>query len=169
MITKKNGTFKNIPTRRIKDISDLCSPVLANIWNEEILLNKNFPENLKLADVTPIFKKKDKTFVENYRPVSVLPTVSKIFELIMQKQITDYIGKFLSPFLCGYRKGFSTQYALLSLIERWRLCLDKHYYHKALRLGCCSSPRSASEYNVHAMDSVISRSSTRIGSWSHTV
>ena len=125
MITKKNGTFKNIPTRRIKDISDLCSPVLANIWNEEILLNKNFPENLKLADVTPIFKKKDKTFVENYRPVSVLPTVSKIFERIMQKQITDYIGKFLSPFLCGYRKGFSTQYALLSLIERWRLCLDK--------------------------------------------
>ena len=97
----------------------MCSPVLANIWNEEILLNKNFPENLKLADVTPIFKKKDKTFVENYRPVSVLPTVSKIFERIMQKQITDHIGKFLSPFLCGHRKGFSTQYALLSLTERW--------------------------------------------------
>ena len=122
MITKKNVTFKNIPTRRIKDVSDVCSPV---IWNEEILLDKNFPENLKLADVTPTFKKKDKTFVENYRPASVLPTVSKIFERIMQKQITDYIGKFISPFLCGYRKGFSTQYALLSLIERWRLCLDK--------------------------------------------
>ena len=91
LITKRNRTFKNIPTRRIKDVSDVCSPVLANIWNEEILLNKNFPENLKLADVTPIFKKKDKTFVENYRPVSVLPTVSKIFERIMQKQITDFI------------------------------------------------------------------------------
>ena len=125
LITKRNRTFKNIPTRRIKDVSDVCSPILANIWNEEILLNRNFPENLKLADVTPIFKKKDKTFVENYRPVSVLPTVSKIFERIMRKQITDYIGKFLSPFLCGCRKGFSTQYALLSLIERWRLCLDK--------------------------------------------
>ena len=69
----------------------MCSPVLANIWNEEILLSKNFPENLKLGDVTPIFKKKDKTFVENYRPVSVLPTVSKIFEQIMKKQITGYI------------------------------------------------------------------------------
>ena len=77
--------LKNIPTLRIKDISDVCSPVLANIWNEEILLNKNFPENLKLADVTPTFKKKDKTFVENYGPVSVLQTVSKIFERIMQK------------------------------------------------------------------------------------
>ena len=90
----------------------MCSPALANIWNEEILPHKNFPENLKLADATPIFEKKDETFFENYRPVSILPTVSKIFERIMQKQIIDYIGKFLSPFLCGYGKGFSTQYAL---------------------------------------------------------
>ena len=103
----------------------MCNPILANIWNKEILPNKNFPENFQLMDVTPIFKKKDKTFVESYRPVSALPTTSKIFEGIMQKQITDYIGKFLSPFLCGYRKGFSTQYALLSLIERWRLWLGK--------------------------------------------
>ena len=69
-----------------------------------------------------IFKKNDKNSVENYRPVSVLPPVSKIFERIMQKQITDYLEKFLSPFLCGYRKGFSTHYVLLLLIEMWRLC-----------------------------------------------
>ena len=65
-----------------------------------------------------IFKKKDKTFVENYRPVNNLPRVSKIFERIMQKQISDYTGKFLSPFLWGYSKGFSTQCGLLMLIER---------------------------------------------------
>ena len=64
------------------------------------------------------FFKKDHTFVENYRPVNVSPTVSKIFERISQKQITDYIGKFISSFLCGQRKGFSKQYALLPLIER---------------------------------------------------
>ena len=122
---QKNGTFKNIPTCRLKDVSDICSPILANIWNEKLLLNKNFSENLKLADASSVFKKEDKTFVENYRPVSVLPTVSKIFERIMQTQISDYIGKFLSPSLCGYRKGFSTQYALLTLTERWRFYLDK--------------------------------------------
>ena len=44
-----------------------------------------------MLHLTPIFKKKDKTFIENYRAVSVLPTVSKIFEQIMKKQITDYI------------------------------------------------------------------------------
>ena len=38
----KNGTFKNILTRHLKDISDICSPILANIWNEEILINKDF-------------------------------------------------------------------------------------------------------------------------------
>ena len=53
----------------------------------------------------------------------------------MQKQITDYLAKFLSPFLCGYRKGFSTQYALLSLIERWRLYLEKQGFAGALLMN----------------------------------
>ena len=121
-------TFTNIASRHLQDVSGLRSPILANICNEEILLNKDCPENLKLADVTPIFERKDKTFGENCRPVSVLPTVYKIFEQIMQKQITGYMGKFLSPFLFRYRKGFNAQYALLSLIESWRLCLDKQAF-----------------------------------------
>ena len=50
--------------------------------------------------MSPVFRKKGKTF----RPVSVLPTVSMIFERIMQKQISDCNGKFLSPFLCGIEK-----------------------------------------------------------------
>ena len=111
---RKNGTFKNIPICYLKDVSDMCSPGLANVWNEEILLHKNFPENFKLADVTPTFKKKHKTFVKNYRQTSIPATVSKIFEQIMQKN-TDYIGRFISPFLCGYRKRFSTQYSVYHL------------------------------------------------------
>ena len=87
-----------------------------------------------MAYVTPVFKNKDKTFVENYRPVRVLPTVFKTFKRIMQKQITDYIGKFLSPFLFGCTKGFSTQYVLLLLTGGWRLCLDKQGFAKALLL-----------------------------------
>ena len=64
--------------------------------------------------------------MKNYRPFSVLPTVSKILERLMQKQISEYINQFLSPFLCGYRKGFSTQAALLCLIEIWKHQLDKY-------------------------------------------
>ena len=101
---KRNGTFKNIYTGRLKNESDICRLILENICKEEILLNKNFSKNLKLADVSTNFKKKDKTFVENYRPASVLSTVSKIFERIMQKHISDLIGKFMNYYSDRYSK-----------------------------------------------------------------
>ena len=79
---------------------------------------------MKLADITPLFKKKDPLNIENYRlqktTVSVIPGISKIFEKLMKKQINGFINNFLSPYLCGYRKDFSTQLALLSLTEKWK-------------------------------------------------
>ena len=128
---QKPGTFGNIPTRILKRSSEVCY-VLKNIWNYEILGELTFPSKLKLADITPVYKKKDPTLVENYRPVSVLPSVSKIFERIIQKQFTNYVDEFLSPYLCGYRKGFNTQYALLSLIEKWKKELDNKGYAGAV-------------------------------------
>ena len=99
-----------------------------DIWNIQIVRNKIFPTNLKLADIRPIYKKDDATLVKNYRPVSVLPVVSKIFERIMHKQITVYIEEYLSTFLCGFRKGFNTQHALMALIEKWKQSLDNKGY-----------------------------------------
>ena len=60
----------------------------------------------------------------NYRPVSVLPVVSKVYERIMKKQILGYIDKHLSPHLCGYRKGYSTQTTLKSMLEKWKFSID---------------------------------------------
>ena len=77
-------------------------------------------------------KKGDTTNVKNYRPVSVLPSVSKVFERLMQSQINSFINKSLSKYLCGYRKGFSTQTALLSLIEKWRNILDQNGFAGAV-------------------------------------
>ena len=79
-----------------------------------------FPGNLKLADITPVFKRKDIPSKTNYRPVSVLPILSKLFEKIMQKQINGFISNYLSPYLCGYGKGYNTQQSLLALIEKWK-------------------------------------------------
>ena len=79
---------------------------------------------MKLADITPVFEKKDPLNKKNYRPVSVLPSISKIFEKLIQKQINGYINNFLFPYLAAYRKGFSTQLALLSLTEKWKKILD---------------------------------------------
>ena len=72
------------------------------------------------------------TNVKNYRPVSVLPVISKVFERIMQKQIATYFEKLLSPYLCGYRKGYSTQNAITAMIEKWKASLDKQGYSGAI-------------------------------------
>ena len=125
---KKAGTFMNIPTKQLKQTSDIICEPLMIIWNEEIVQNKRFPTKLKLAEINPIFKSLENNFVGNYRPVSVLPVVSKIFERIMQRQINSFVEKHLSPFLCGYRKGYSSQYALLAMIERWKLSLDNNSF-----------------------------------------
>ena len=82
--SSKQGTFNNIPTKCLKESSDICSKYLLNIWNNEIVTNGYFPDKLKLADVTPVYKKDDATQAKNYRPVSVLPTISKVFERIIQ-------------------------------------------------------------------------------------
>ena len=80
--------------------------------------NKEFPDELKLVDVTPIYTKDGPNKFKNCRPVSVLPVVSEVFEKVMHDQISQYINSFLTPNLCGYRKGFCTKQALLSLIEK---------------------------------------------------
>jgi len=87
---------------------------------------------MKLADVHPVFKNGVKTNVKNYRPVSVLSFSSKIFERLLHDQISSYMNKFLSKNLCGYRKGFSSQHALMIMTEKWRKSLDKKGFAGAL-------------------------------------
>ena len=78
--------------------SDIISPFLTNI-NNDAKLHSDFPNSLKLADITPIHKREETTVTDNYRSVSILPSVSKIFERDMEKQISSYMEKFLSPFM----------------------------------------------------------------------
>ena len=61
---------------------------------------------------------------QSYRLISVLPSVSKIFEKLLCEDLQAFMKDKLSPLLCGYRKQFSTQHALLCLIETWKKCLD---------------------------------------------
>ena len=70
----------------LKQVIEVIVEPLMSIWNIEIVKNKTFPSALKRADLTPIYKKLECILVKNYRPVSILPTVSKI---IMQKQLSE--------------------------------------------------------------------------------
>ena len=91
------------------------------IWNNEIINYSKFPTELKYADIDPIFKRLESFLVKNYRPVSILPVVSNVFERIMQKQMKSYVDKHLSPYLCGYRKGYDAHYENLGLTDLMKL------------------------------------------------
>ena len=129
--SKKAHTQNDIPVKPLKETVDVCGSVLLYLVNDSFT-KCEFPSELKLADITPTFKKGDATCAENYRPISILPVVSKIYERLIQQQIARFMDKRLSPYLCGYRKGFSTQHALVSLLERWKQTLDKHGYAAAM-------------------------------------
>ena len=113
---KKATTSNSTPPEIFKKFSKISASVLHKLFNDS-MEKSDFPQNLKLADITPVYKKNGSLDKTNYRPVNVLLIVSKIFERIMQKQINDIIISFLSPYLCGYRKGFNTQHALLTFVE----------------------------------------------------
>ena len=70
--------------------------------------NNCYPDDLKPAEIRPVFKKKDDLDKENDRPVSVLSHVSKVFERIMYQQIEDFVKDKLSNLLPGFRKNRST-------------------------------------------------------------
>ena len=120
---KKASTFKGIPSKLLAENYDIISCFITKLYNDSNS-NLEFPDKLKLADITPTYKKDDATNKENYRPVSILPSVSKLFERIMFEQISEYINKFLSPYLCGFRKGYSTQNCLIVMLEKWKQALD---------------------------------------------
>ena len=127
----KPTTLNNIPAKIIVETSDICTPLILKIYNDSIV-NCNFPKQLKMADITPVYKKDERTKTDNYRPVSILPTVSKFFERIMSNQISTYIETYLSDYLCGFRKGYSTQHCLIIMLEKWRKAIDIRHIAGAL-------------------------------------
>ena len=114
--TSKATEQVDIPIKLIKDNKDLFSYFISGSFNNAAN-NDVFPNKLKQADIKPIYKKESRNEKENYRPVSILPNLSKILERCMSYQLKDY-------FECQFRVGFSTQHCLLAVIEKLRKSLD---------------------------------------------
>ena len=121
--SKKAGIENDIPTKILIGSKDIVASHSSMIYNNSKNAMK-YPANLKLADVTPIHKKDETTLMKNYRPVSLIPIVSKLFERDMYDQILLYIDKYLSQYLFGYRKGYSTEQCLTAMTEVWKKSLD---------------------------------------------
>ena len=77
-------------------------------------------------------KKDSKSKKDHYRPISVSPNISKIYERFFFKQISEYFEQFLSKYQCGFRKGFSAQHSLLSMLEKWKSAVDNKKVFGAL-------------------------------------
>ena len=120
---KKASQTLDIPVKIVKENKDLMSYFVYNNFNNA-LSSLQYPNGLKYADVTPVFKKDDKSGKSNYRPISILPNLSKVCERIMQNQIYPYLNKIFSKYQCHFPNGFSAQHCLIAMIEKWRQSLN---------------------------------------------
>ena len=113
----KASQSSDIPINVLKENNDIFSNFLCNSFNNSIKLS-TFPEILKHADISPLYKKGKKDVKGNYRPVRILPNLSKIFEKFMFEQMSQFFENIFSKYQCGFWKGFSTQQCLVALLEK---------------------------------------------------
>ena len=112
--------------RVIKLAANVIAPFIASLINKSIT-SGTFPNQLKCAKVYPIFKGGSKSDPSNYRPISVLPTISKIFEKHVNKHLMNYLNKYklIHESQSGFRQKHSCQTALIKLIDQWMSSIDK--------------------------------------------
>ena len=100
----------------VKNIKTSIVPPLTKVINQS-LLTGIFPDQLKNAKIVPVFKKGDSMLLENYRPISVLPSLSKIFEKVMHIQLNDHFKPLLYESQYGFRANHSTELAAIENID----------------------------------------------------
>ena len=115
----KDSQDSDITTKITKKNSDVFSDILFKEFNKSLEICK-FPSCLKMGNVTPVYKKGNRSDKDNYHPVSILSNLSKFFESCLCKQISTFFEVFLSKYKCEFRKGHSAQHCLLALIEKWK-------------------------------------------------
>ena len=86
-----------------------------------------FPSAEKCSKVTPVYKSSERKIIDNYRPISVLPVISKVFERVVQNQLYDYLeaNDMLSKRQFGFRNRSSTQHAVTFFSDFIRTNMDK--------------------------------------------
>ena len=125
---KKEATgYDNIPPKILKVAADELAFPITNLINLSIEASC-FPSNLKKSELSPLFKAKDSLLSENYRPIRILISISKIFEKVFNQQLNEYFTHILSVLLPAFRKKYGCQHALTKSIEDSKSALDKHMH-----------------------------------------
>ena len=123
--SKATGLDK-IPAKLLKDASSVIAKPITYLINLTISSGE-IPSQWKEAKVTPIFKEGKKDDENNYRPISVLPLVSKVMERAVQVQLLAFfeVNKVLSVYQSGFRKKHSTETAVVHLADHILEHMDK--------------------------------------------
>jgi hypothetical protein len=123
---KKSSSNKDVlPMKILSKARNILSVPISNLINSSFC-SGIFPDFLKVASVIPIFKCGAREDVSNYRPIAILPPLSKIYEKCMTNRLMDYFVKFalLSPSQFGFQKRKSTSDAVLNFVEYIYSCLN---------------------------------------------
>ena len=124
-LKNSSAGYDGIPASIAKQLINSYIKPLSYLINKSIS-GGIFPTELKLAKVIPVFKSGPSTEISNYRPISVLSFFSKIFEKVLYNHLIIFIDKhnILYKFQFGFRKGHSTQQALITLVHKLTKALD---------------------------------------------
>ena len=125
MKTTKSSGYDKISMRLLQAAGSSILDPLAYIFNQSIR-TRIFPDDWKIAKVTPIHKADEKNLCSNYRPVSVISTVPKLFEKAVYKQLMQYLEQhqIISKFQSGFRASHSTEILLLQVTNNWLRNMD---------------------------------------------
>ena len=114
--SKKATGFDSIPPKLLKSAAQELALPVTSLVNHSIQRSE-FPDELKKAEISPLYKCNDDLVLINYRPISILSSLSKLFERVYNDQMTDFFADILSSFLSAFRKYFGFQHVLTKLIE----------------------------------------------------
>ena len=123
---KKAAGLDRIPQKLVKNSAVIITPFLNHIFNIS-LPEEKFPGDWKKARVSPIFKSGSRDEYDNYRPISILSPISKIFEKTVFDQLSQYLttNEILTDYQSGFRKEYSTCSSLLRTTNDWLVNMDK--------------------------------------------
>ena len=122
----KAAGIDNLSGKFLKDGAHVLARPISQLCNLSIKLN-SFPRSCKIAKVKPLFKKGSKTNPQNYRPILLLPLLSKIIERIVHDQTEEFLSKskLLYRFQSGFRKNYSTNTCLGHFTDKVTTGLEK--------------------------------------------